>query len=173
MSAEQLTHKSSKSRIHNYPVSILLNNFDIKQNIGSVFRLADALGCEQLYLTGRTARPPSRKITKTARSADKYVAFSYCEDALNLVHDLKEQGYQIISLELTQNSIQLDDLQLNSEQKVCVILGSENEGVDDALLEASDTIVHIPMHGHISSMNVATAAAIALYKIIGLISLKN
>ena len=165
MSSEQLTHETSTLDTKNFPVSILLNNFDIKQNIGSIFRLADAMGSEHVYLTGRTATPPNRKITNTARSAEKYVPYSYAESATEIIDVLKAKGYQIISLELTQTSVALEELKLDSDNKVCLILGSENEGVDDKLLAASDAIVHIPMHGHKSSLNVATAAAIALYRL--------
>lgn len=165
MLSEQLTHETSSLETKTFPVSILLNNFDIKQNIGSIFRLADAMGSQHVYLTGRTATPPSRKITNTARSAEKYVAYSYVDNALDVVRDLKSQGVTIISLELTQNSTDLENLSLDKNEKVCLILGSEKEGVDVELLKASDHIVHIAMHGHKSSLNVSTAAAIALYKL--------
>ena len=165
VSSEQLTHETSSLVTNTSPVCILLNNFDIKQNIGSIFRLADAMGSQYVYLTGRTATPPSRKITNTARSAEKYVAYTYADNALDVVTDLKTLGVTIISLELTQNSMDIEYLHLDKNEKVCLILGSEKEGVDDELLKASDHIVHIPMHGHKSSLNVSTAAAIALYKL--------
>lgn len=165
MTDKQLTHRTSNLEKKTFPVAILLNNFDIKVNVGSIFRLADAMGAEQVYLSGRTPVPPSRKITKTARSAEKYVAYSYAERALDVIQELKEKDYKIISLELTQNSIDLADLTLRSDDKVCLILGSESDGLDAELLAVSDSIVHIPMHGHKSSLNVATAAAIALYSI--------
>ena len=161
----QLTHETSDFEKKQVPVSLVLHNFEIKLNIGSIFRLADAFGCEHIYLTGDTPRPPDRKITKTSRSAEKFVAYSYTEDPLDIIYQLKEQDYKVISLELTDKSVSLADLQLESNEKICLILGSEKIGVSQELLDQSDLTVHIPMHGHLSSLNVATAAGVALYAI--------
>lgn len=163
MSQTQLTHESSDFAKKRFPISLILHDFEIKLNIGSIFRLADAFACEHVYLSGKTPTPPDRKITKTSRSAEKYLAYSYSKNPLDIISQLKEQGYKIVSLELTDKSLKLADLQLQSDEKVCLILGSENVGVNQALLDASDITVHIPMHGQVSSLNVATAAGIALY----------
>ena len=161
----QLTHESTDFVKKQFPISLILHNFEIKLNIGSIFRLADAFGCEHIYLTGDTPTPPDRKITKTSRSAEKFVAHSYYAEPQDIISQLKEQGYRVISLELTDKSISLADLQLESDEKICLILGSEKIGVSQELLNQSDLTVHIPMHGHLSSLNVATAAGIALYSL--------
>jgi len=161
----QLTHESTNFVKKNVSVCLLLHNFEIKVNIGSMFRLADAFGLEHIYLTGLSATPPNRKITKTSRSAEKYIDFSYVQNPLDVIVNLKEKNYKIISLELTNKSIALKKLRLQNEDKICLILGSENNGVSQSLLDESDLAVHIPMHGELSSMNVATAAGIALYTI--------
>jgi len=148
----QLVHETTTWGTRQFPIVLLLNDFDIKLNIGSIFRLADAFGVEHIYLTGRSATPPSRKINKTARSADKHVPFSYAENALPVIDELKEKNYKIISLELTTDSIKLSDLQLHANDKICLVLGSENKGVDDSLLN--------------SSLNVSTATGIALYQLV-------
>ena len=165
----QLTHESTDFIKKQFPVSLVLHNFEIKLNIGSIFRLADAFGCEHVYLTGDTPKPPDRKITKTSRSAEKFVAYSYYEDPLVIISQLKEQGYRVISLELTNKSISLADLQLEPDEKICLILGSEKIGVSQKLLDESDLTAHIPMYGHLSSLNVATAAGIALYSMSNLL----
>jgi len=162
----QLTHKTSNWEKQIFPISLLLHNFQRPLNIGSIFRLADAFGCEHIYLSGSSTTPPNRRITKTARSADKYVPFTYLEEPLELMSKLKSEGYKLVSLELTTNSKPLSDLSLLKDEKVCLILGSENEGASDKLLELSNEIVYIPMHGQISSLNVATAAGIALYALV-------
>lgn len=162
----QLTHQTSNWEKRTFPISILLYNFNIQVNIGSVFRLADAFGCEHIYLSGTSATPPTRKITKTARAADKYVPFSYHDEPFELVSKLKSDGYRIVSLELTTISQPLSDLSLDNDEKLCLILGSENEGVEAELLELSDEVYYIPMYGEKSSLNVATAAGIALYSIL-------
>ncbi len=166
----QLTHCSADFIQKQIPISIILHDFEIRLNIGSVFRLADAFACEHIYLTGNTATPPHRKITKTSRSAEKYVAYSYHENPLELVSQMKQQNYKVVSLELTDKSICVADVQLHPDEKICLILGSENTGVNQELLDQSDLIVHIPMHGHLSSLNVSTAAGIALYQLTQLIN---
>ena len=170
MQHTQLSHGSADFIQKQVPISVILHDFEIRLNIGSIFRLADAFACEHIYLTGNTTTPPHRKITKTSRSAEKYVAYSYHENPLELVSRMKQQTYKVISLELTDKSICLSDVQLQATEKICLILGSENIGVNQELLDESDLILHIPMHGHLSSLNVSTAAGIALYQLTQLIN---
>lgn len=134
-------------------------------NVGSLFRIADALGVEKIYLTGNSAIPPNPKIKKTSRSAEKYVPFSYSENPFQVVKELKEKGYKIISLEICSHSIPIDQYAVSSTDKICLIPGSENHGVSQALLDISDASIHIPMLGENSSMNVANACSIATYLI--------
>jgi len=162
---KQLEHKDKHWEAKHFPVSILLHDFEIKLNIGSIFRLADAFACEHVYLSGSTSVPPHRKIKKTSRSAEKYVPFSYSQNPFDVIAQLKSQSYKIVSLELTDQSIDISGLSIRSKEKVCLVLGSENLGVSQALLNESDVTVHIPMYGQLSSLNVATAAGIALYTI--------
>lgn len=142
----------------------LLDNMRSPFNVGSLFRIADALGVDKLFLTGQTITPPNDKIRKNSRATDKSVAYEYRADALSLIGELKLSGYTIVSLELTQDSIPLNQLKIDANN-ICLILGSENEGVAPELLAASDITVMIPMQGQNESMNVATAAAIAAYEI--------
>lgn len=135
-------------------------------NVGSLFRIADAFGIEKIYLSGASPSPPNSKIRKTSRATEKYVPFSYEDNALDLVRRLKRREYKIISLEITSLSTDIRDLSLSEKEKVCLILGSENSGVSQPLLDASDEIVHIPMVGVNSSMNVATACSIATFEIV-------
>jgi len=150
----------------------LLDNMRSPFNVGSLFRIADALGVEKLWLTGQTITPPNDKIRKNSRATDKSVAYEYRANALSLIAELKLSGYKIVSLELTSESIPLNQLQQN-QQNICLILGSENEGVAPELLAASDDIGMIPRQGQNESMNVATAAAIAAYQIKQLASISK
>jgi tRNA G18 (ribose-2'-O)-methylase SpoU len=108
--------------------------------------------------------PCRRKITKTSRAAERVVAYEYRTDALTTVAELKQLGYTAIALEVTPESIDLGSLDYSALNKICLVLGAENAGVNPALLECCAYTVHIPMRGHQSSMNVATACAIALYE---------
>jgi len=161
----QLKHSHHQAKIKKYPICFLAHDFDIPMNIGSLFRIADALGIEKIYLSGDSLVPPNAKIRKTSRSAEKYVPFSYEKKPFGLIKNLKSEGYTIISLEITSTSIDISELSINGTEKFCLILGSEKLGVCQELLNLSDFTIHIPMMGNNSSMNVATACAIAAYEI--------
>jgi tRNA G18 (ribose-2'-O)-methylase SpoU len=134
-------------------------------NIGSFFRIADALGVEKIFLTGKSLVPPNPKIKKTSRATEKYVEYEYQEDPALVLNNLKGLGYKIVSLEITSSSFDLKDFHFSNKEKICLILGSENSGVSQELLDASDASIHIPMLGNNSSMNVANACSIATYEL--------
>lgn len=162
----QLGHESHQTKGIKYPLCFLAHDIDVPMNIGSFFRIADALGVEKIYLSGSSPVPPNSKIKKTSRSTEKYVPFSYEADPMVHIQKLKERGYRIISLEITSSSKDIRDMKISKNDKVCLILGSENAGIAQALLDVSDETIHIPMLGQNSSMNVATACSIATFEIV-------
>jgi tRNA G18 (ribose-2'-O)-methylase SpoU len=166
MENQQLDHRSHLPKDRKFPLVILAHDLDVPMNLGSLFRLSDALGVERLYLTGTTPLPPNGKISKTSRSTEKYVPYEHHADPGPLVQALKAQGTTIVSLELTNQSRDIREVDFTAFARICLIVGAESVGVSPALLAASDLTVHIPMLGVNSSMNVATAAAIALFEII-------
>ena len=161
----QLTHGEHKPRNVRFPVCIIAPDIDVPMNIGSLFRIADALGIEKLYLTGSSPVPPNPKIRKMSRATEQYVAHEYHASALELVRQLRASGYTIASLEITTQSRDLRELAALKFDKIALIVGSENTGVAQALLDASDFTVHIPMYGQNSSMNLATACAICAFEL--------
>ncbi|PCJ88524.1 MAG: RNA methyltransferase [Thiotrichaceae bacterium] len=165
----QLTHKEHQPSKNKFPLRIVADNITKPGNVGSLFRLCDAMGIEKLYLCGDTAIPPNAKINKTSRSTEKHVDYEHHSNTEDLVTKLKSAGYLIASLEITTTSIAINSPSfvdaLDDNQPVCLILGSENTGVNQALLNLSDITTHIPMHGNNSSMNVISAASIACYEI--------
>lgn len=162
----QLDHTHHENSYKKFPLSFLAHDMDIPMNVGSLFRIADALGVEKIYLTGNSIIPPNSKIKKTARSTEKYVPFSYEKNPIQVVEHLKAAGYRIISLELTNVSIDIRELDAKPNDKICLVIGSENKGVCQELLNVSDETVHIPMLGFNSSMNVAAACSIATFEIL-------
>lgn len=162
---QQLEHDMHQESEDKFSLTFLAHNIDVTRNIGGLFRIADALGVEKIYLTGSSFTPENPKVKKSSRSTIKYVPFEYAASPFPIITRLQEDGYTIVSLEITSESIALNELCLNKVEKVCLILGSENEGVSQVLLDSSDMTVHIPMFGVNSSMNVATACAIASYEI--------
>jgi len=164
----QLTHDHHIKSDKKLPLSIIANDMRNPLNVGSLFRLCDALGIQKLYLCGDTLMPPNSKISKTSRCTEKHVAHETHDSAEILVRLLKNSGMTIISLEITTSSVDINSETFQNlvtgDKEVCLILGSENSGVGGSLLSLSDLTVHIPMAGNNSSMNVVTAAAIACYE---------
>jgi len=160
----QLDHSSHRGA-GPLPLRLLAHDMDDALNVGALFRIADALGVAHVHLSGTSPVPPDAKIRKTSRSAERHVAWSYEADPLATVAALKAQGWRIVSLELSTQSVDLRDLGVATDDRICQVVGAENTGVCQALLDLSDATVHIPMRGHNSSMNVANACAIATYEI--------
>lgn len=161
----QLTHREHVPTKSKYSLCLLAHDISLANNVGSLFRLADALGVEHLYLTGDTPVPPHPKIRKTSRAAEQYVAFTHHADPSHALRLLREQGYRILGLELTTNSIALSSLTIKASDKIVLIVGNENHGITPNLLACCEQTIHIPMLGQQSSMNLAVAAGIASYSI--------
>lgn len=167
---KQLEHDEYFRQQDKFPICLLLDDFEDPLNVGSFFRLSDALGVEKIYLTGKTPVPPHRKISRTSRSTEKYVDYVYFDKVEEVMSSLKKQNYTIIALEITSNSIDLRNLDYLKFEKICLVAGSENQGIKTFILNSADHTIHIPMLGNNSSMNVATAGAIALFEIISTLS---
>jgi tRNA G18 (ribose-2'-O)-methylase SpoU len=165
MKNTQLDHQQHQVGSVANPLCYLAHNIEDPTNVGSLFRIADAFGVEKIYLSGSSLVPPNSKIRKTSRSTEKYVSFAFEKTPLALLKKLKAEDYTIISLEITSSSTDIKDLKISAGEKICLILGSENSGVNQEMLDASDKTVHIPMCGHNSSMNVAMACSIVTYEI--------
>lgn len=165
-SHQQLNHAEANTEANVFPLCILANNIEIAGNVGSLFRVADALGIEKLYLTGTTQTPPKYKIRKAARSTDNHIPYVYEESANTVIEHLKDNGYTIVALEITARSKDIREFTLSPKEKTCLIIGSENVGISEALLRLADHHIHIPMYGKNSSMNVITSCAIAVHELI-------
>ncbi|WP_444893068.1 TrmH family RNA methyltransferase [Microbulbifer sp. TRSA001] len=162
----QTDHSSHQPSTDTYPLCYLATDIGTPSNIGGLFRIADALGVEKIYLTGESLVPPNSKIRKVSRSTEKYVPYEYHSSAVNIAQTLKNKGYRLICLEIASNSVELKDTPVSKGNKICLVLGSEKDGVNPELLELADAVVHIPMQGINSSMNVTSACAIATYALL-------
>ncbi len=149
------------------PLRLLAHDLVDAANVGSLFRIADAFALDHLHLTGRTPAPPDARLRRTARHADRHVPWSRDDDPLAVLARLRADGWRVVSLEITTASIDVRRLAVAPGERVCLVLGAESGGVSEALLAASDAVVHLPMRGHNSSMNVAVAAGIAVHEITG------
>lgn len=141
----------------------MLDNIRSLYNTGSLFRTADALLVEKIVLCGITGTPPNKQIEKVALGAVETVPFEYEKDVATAVGKLKDQGKQIIALELTKESI--DYREAEYTQNIALVVGNEVDGVNDRVLDMCDLVVDIPMKGRANSLNVATATAVVAYEI--------
>lgn len=142
---------------------VIAHNIRSLWNVGSVFRTADAFGIQKIYLTGYTAMPPGKEIHKTALGAEEWIPWEHNNDPFAVVQTLKEEGFSIISLEKTDQSVSFNEY--NVPDKCALILGHEILGVSKELQAESDAVVHIPMLGKKESLNVSVACGIALYNL--------
>ena len=149
------------------PVVMVLDNLRSQNNVGSIFRTADAFRLEKIYLCGITATPPHREIHKTALGATESVDWSYSAGTPEVIRELTSNGYAIVALEQTIGSIRLPDYMPASGQKLAIVLGNEVNGIDDQVLELSDVFIEIPQFGTKHSINVSVAAGIMLWDILG------
>ena len=145
---------------------LVLHNIRSAENVGSMFRTADAFGIHKIYLTGYTPAPvdrfkrPVSKIAKTALGAEKAVSWEKGE-VVNVVSKLKQDGVRIIALEQDNRSAPL--LSYMITLPLALVVGNEVDGIDPETLALCDDVVEIPMHGSKESLNVAVAAGIALH----------
>jgi tRNA G18 (ribose-2'-O)-methylase SpoU len=146
------------------PVTVVLDDIRSAMNVGSVFRTADAFAVEKILLCGITAVPPNREITKTAIGATESVMWEYEADIEQVIHRLKESGYQVIAVEQTDRSVPLTDL-LPQGGKLAVVFGNEVEGVSNSVLALSDACVEIPQFGTKHSLNVSVCAGIVMWEL--------
>ena len=146
------------------PIIIVLDNIRSMNNIGSVFRSADAFAVEAIYLCGITAQPPHREIEKTALGATDSVQWKYFENTLAAIADLKAKAYRICAIEQVANSVSLAQLSIDKELKYALIFGNEVMGVDQQAINQSDTCIEIPQFGTKHSFNIAVTAGIVLWE---------
>ena len=160
----QLNHQENQFKSKTFPITIVCDHIYFQQNIGSLFRIAEAFGVEKMIFVGKDIPLNPRKINKTSRSTHLRVPYVVMEETASVVALLQEENFEVIALEITSTSKPLREFIIPPSKKIALILGSEISGVDESLLAIANQIVHIPMFGQNSSMNVVQAASIALYE---------
>lgn len=161
----QLHHNQSKFLKKQHNLILICDAVNSPANVGSIFRLADAFGVQKIIFGTNNIDLNSSRLKRTARSTQNWVKM---EDAVNLenfIPKLKEEGYEIMALEITENSTSIDAFNFSKLKNVALIVGEENVGVSKNILQLCNQQIHINMFGNNSSMNVAQATAIALYEI--------
>ncbi|WP_318344040.1 RNA methyltransferase [Flagellimonas baculiformis] len=147
------------------PIIIILDNVRSLNNIGSVFRTADAFLVQKIYLCGITATPPHKDIRKTALGATESVEWEYRKDTLALVEELKSNHIKVISVEQAENAIMLNEFQVDTDKTVALIFGNEVKGVSQEVVSASDAVLEIPQLGTKHSLNISVSAGVVVWDI--------
>jgi len=145
------------------PLAIVLDNVRSLNNVGSIFRTADAFSVSQVYLCGITGQPPHREIHKSALGASESVDWLYFEKTIMAIEKLKNEAYKIYALEQTDSSIDLYDFNPDFKEKIAFVFGNEVDGVSEELLPFVDKAIEIPQFGTKHSFNVAVSAGIVLW----------
>ncbi|MFP4091587.1 MAG: RNA methyltransferase [Cyclobacteriaceae bacterium] len=145
------------------PLVIVLDNIRSMNNVGSAFRTADAFLVEKIYLCGITATPPHREINKTALGATDSVDWEHKENTLQLIEEMREEGYKIICIEQADESVPLQDFLPYRDTKYCLVFGNEVFGVTDEVVEQADTCLEIPQFGTKHSLNVSVSIGVVVW----------
>lgn len=164
LNSHQLRQSSSKEGSHHQkntdknPIVLVLDNVLDTYNIGSFFRLADALNVTKICLCGPVVTPPNIKIHRASIGTWKWVEWEQYQNTSDCLTKLKKDGYQIIACEQTKNSV----LYTKAKYKfpLAIVAGSEMDGVGESVLKLCDQVVEIPMHGVNKSLNVLVATSI-------------
>ena len=165
MQTRQLEHHEIKNQEQKFPLVVVCNDITSAENVGMIFRISEAMGVEAIYLCGDTPGPEHKKVKKTSRSTEKYIDHRSVEDITKLMQELKTKGYTNVALEVTNNSTPLNKTDFTQWEKIALIIGNEQHGVDDEVLKAVDASVEIPMYGKNTSINVVNSLSIGLYEV--------
>lgn len=145
------------------PLIIILDNVRSLNNIGSVFRTADAFLIEKIYLCGITATPPNKEIHKTALGATESVDWEYFSSTIEVVNQLKNEKVCVISIEQAENATMLNDFLPEKDKKYAIIFGNEVKGVEQEVVSASDNVIEIPQYGTKHSLNVSVSVGVVVW----------
>jgi tRNA (guanosine-2'-O-)-methyltransferase len=156
-------HRSWNRRT-NQRLALLLDGVQGPFNVGAIVRTAAALGIDHLYLAGSTVSPADLKAGKTALGTERYLSWSTFPSGPPAVDAAHDDGYAVVGVELAEAAVPLHELILG-ERGVCLAVGHEDHGLSPATLAGCDQVTFIPQVGRVGSLNVATAAGIAMYEL--------
>ncbi|MFZ2038925.1 MAG: TrmH family RNA methyltransferase [Minisyncoccia bacterium] len=153
-------------------IVVVLDNVRSVLNAGAIFRTSDAAGVSKIYLCGYTPTPIDRfnrarkDFAKTALGAEKSVAWEYKKRTTDALRKLKNEGFEIIAIELDKRS--QDYKKIKIKNKTAIVLGNEVLGVSKNILKQADVIAEIPMMGEKESLNVSVAFGIVLFRLLNI-----
>jgi tRNA G18 (ribose-2'-O)-methylase SpoU len=145
------------------PLILVLDDVRSLNNIGAVFRTADAFLIQKIYLCGITATPPHKDIHKTALGATESVDWEYHKEAAEVVKQLKDKKKIVYAIEQAEGALSLENFKIAPNEKYAFVLGNEVKGVSQAIVNQCDGVIEIPQEGTKHSLNIAAAAAVVLW----------
>lgn len=148
------------------PIYIILDNVLDTYNIGSIFRLAEAVAAKKIYLCADSATPPNHRIKKASINTTELVEWEYVETAVEAIKNLKcrIKNLQIIAIEQTNKTVPYDKFEY--KLPICLVVGNETTGISPKVLKMVDAVVELPMFGANISLNVMVSLGIVLYKVV-------
>lgn len=161
----QLTHIATDFPIKKFPLKIICDGVQSPANIGALFRVSEAFGVSEIIFCHAEINFASSRLRKTARNTDKIVPYRVSEAISEEIDILEKEGYKIVALELTDESIPLDTAELATTEKIALVIGNEQQGVSNKVLNKVSQSIHITMFGENSSLNVIQATGIALFNL--------
>ncbi len=151
--------------IKKHPITIILDNVLDTYNVGSIFRLADAVAAEKVILCGETLTPPNSRIKKASINTWGWVEWSYASTAGEAIVNLKSRNPMTKIIAVEQDKRSKPFYQVHSEFPIAIVVGNETTGVSKEVLDAADMIVELPMWGVNKSLNVMVSLGIVLYEV--------
>ena len=151
----------------------VLDNLRSVYNVGSIFRTANAVGIEKIYLCGTTPTPVDKKgerrkdFAKVALGAEDTVAWEYFEETVETLKILKQNDFYVIAFEQDEKSVDYKEVSIQGKENIAFVIGPEVTGITDDVLSLCDVIAEIPMLGTKESLNVTIAFGIGVYRILG------
>jgi tRNA G18 (ribose-2'-O)-methylase SpoU len=145
---------------------LLLDNIRSANNVGSIFRTADAFAIQHLYLCGITATPPHRDIMKTAIGAEATVSWSAHAGTHEVAQQLKKEQWKLYAVEQSDDPTWLQQITLQPTDKIALVLGNEVTGVEQSLMDLCDGALEVPQFGTKHSLNVAVCAGVVCWEVV-------
>lgn len=145
------------------PLIVILDNVRSLNNVGSIFRSADAFRIQHIYLCGITATPPHKDIQKTALGSTEAVNWSYAKDTLAVVEKLQSVNVKVMAIEQAENATMLQDFYPNNQSIYALVFGHEIKGVNQAVVNQCDGVIEIPQFGTKHSLNIAVSGGVVLW----------
>jgi len=138
---------------------VICDNIRSLENIGSIFRTADAVSVTKIFLCGISGKPPHQKISKTALGAEKSIPFEYSKQTWRVIEKLKKEGIMVVGLEQGKKS--KNYLKFKPRFPLALVVGNEVRGISKEVLKRVDEVIHLPMKGVKESLNVSVAFGVA------------